>query len=172
MLKNALWRSALLSAFGIFIMLAAGAFNTVYMTTGASDFVQELMTSLPVHPSMVILMFMAIIFFCGMIMDEWAMIMLLTPLFVPTVIALGYDPLWFGLLFIVNIQMAYLTPPYGFALFLIKSILPKDQPPESRLEMADIIRAMFPFIAMQGAALILIFIFPDLAVWLPNTFIK
>ncbi len=166
MLKQAIWRSTMLTSFGIFILLSAGAFNTVYMTTGASQFLQRVMSELPVHPQIVIIMFVAIILVCGMIMDEWAMIMLLTPLFVPTVITLGYDPLWFGVLFIINIQIAYLTPPYGFALFLMKSIIPKD------MVMTDIYRGMIPFIILQLLGLILCFIFPKIILWLPNLLIK
>jgi tripartite ATP-independent transporter DctM subunit len=166
MLRDAVWRSALLTSFGVFILLAAGAFNTVYMTTGASNLIKRIMIGLPVQPEMVIIIFMGIIFFCGMIMDEWAMLILLTPLFVPTVIALGFDPLWFGVLFIVNIQMAYLTPPYGFALFLIKSILPKG------LDMSDLYRAIVPFVILQFIGLILCFIFPKIILWLPNLLIK
>ncbi len=101
-----------------------------------------------------------------MIMDEWAMILLLTPLFVPIVVSLGFSPLWFGILFIINIQMAYLTPPFGFVLFFIKSILPKG------VGMSDLYRGVVPFIGLQALGLILCILVPEIILWLPQQMIK
>ncbi|HEX7073969.1 MAG TPA: TRAP transporter large permease subunit, partial [Hyphomicrobiaceae bacterium] len=108
------------------------------------------------------LMMMLIILVLGMFMDDWAIIMLCTPLFIPIIDALGVDKLWFGALFIVNIQIAYLSPPFGFVLFWIKSVLPPD------VTMGDVYRSIGPFVLLQLLGLTLIFIFPEIAVWLPN----
>jgi TRAP-type mannitol/chloroaromatic compound transport system permease large subunit len=75
---------------------------------------------------------------------------------------LGFDTLWFAILFMVNMQMAYLTPPYGFNLFYVKSIVPQE------ITMGDIYRSVVPFVALQVIALILIMLFPSLAIWLPS----
>ncbi len=164
--RGAIYRTVQLTAFGIWILVAASSFNLVYNATGASNFLQEVIAGLPVNPWVVIIIFQLIIFFCGMIMDEWAMIILLTPIFVPIVVRLGFSPLWFGIVFITNIQMAYLTPPYGFALFLITSILPKG------LTTTDLYRSIWPFVMLQALGLVLCMLFPQIAVWLPTHIIK
>ncbi len=107
-------------------------------------------------------MMMLIILLLGMVMDDWAIIMLCTPLYIPIINELGIDKLWFGVLFIVNIQIAYLTPPFGFVLFWLKSVLPKD------VSMGDVYRSVGPFIVLQVIGLILIYLFPQIATWLPS----
>ena len=113
----------------------------------------DLMTSLAV---------VFIILMLGMVMDDWAIIMLCTPLYIPIINELGIDKLWFGVLFIVNIQIAYLTPPFGFVLFWLKSVLPPD------VSMGDVYKSVGPFILLQLLGLALVFIFPEIATWLPN----
>jgi TRAP-type mannitol/chloroaromatic compound transport system permease large subunit len=110
----------------------------------------------------VLLMMMFIILILGMVMDDWAIIMLCTPLYIPIINELGIDKLWFGVLFIVNIQIAYLTPPFGFVLFWLKSVLPPD------VSMGDVYKSVGPFILLQLLGLMLIFLFPQIALWLPN----
>ncbi|MBA7651280.1 hypothetical protein ES703_59097 [subsurface metagenome] len=99
-------------------------------------------------------------------MDDWAIIVLTTPLYVPIITAIGFSKLWFGILLIVNIQIAYLTPPFGFVLFWLKGIVPPD------VTMADIYRSTFPFVILQLIGLTLIIIFPQIGLWLPSTMIK
>ena len=84
------------------------------------------------------------------------------PIYVPLIISLGFDPLWFSVLFIVNLQMAFMTPPYGFALFYMKAIAPKGT------LMPEIWRSAIPFVIMQMIVLILIMIFPQFALLLPH----
>jgi TRAP-type mannitol/chloroaromatic compound transport system permease large subunit len=88
--------------------------------------------------------------------------MLTTPIFVPIVTELGFDPLWFGILFVINMEMAYVTPPFGFNLFIMKGIVP------SSIDMTDIYRSIIPFVFLQAICLILVMIFPQLATWLPG----
>jgi len=118
--------------------------------------------SMPGGTTGILIMMMLIILVLGMFMDDWAIIMLCTPLFIPIIDALGVDKLWFGALFIVNIQIAYLSPPFGFVLFWIKSVLPPD------VTMGDVYRSIGPFVLLQLLGLALIFVFPEIAVWLPN----
>ena len=102
------------------------------------------------------------LFILGMLMDDFAVVMLCVPIYVPIVRTLGFNTLWFAILFMVNMQMAYLTPPYGFNLFYVKSIVP------SEITMGDIYRSVVPFVGLQMLALILIFLFPQIAIWLPG----
>jgi tripartite ATP-independent transporter DctM subunit len=93
-------------------------------------------------------------------------IMICTPVFVPLVKSLGFDPVWFGVPFIVNMEMAYLTPPFGFNLFYMKTIVPTD------VSMMDIYRSIIPFVLLQLLTLILLIFFPQIVIWLPNLLIK
>jgi len=109
---------------------------------------------------------MVVVLILGCIMDDWAIINLCTPLFVPIIVALGFSKLWFGIIFIVNIQVAYLSPPFGFVLFWLKGILPPE------MTMGDIYRSVWPFTIMQLIGLTLVIIFPQIGTWLPSTMIK
>jgi TRAP-type mannitol/chloroaromatic compound transport system permease large subunit len=99
-------------------------------------------------------------------MDDFAIVLLCAPIYVPIVKALGFDTLWFAILFMVNMQMAYLTPPYGFNLFYMKSIVPPG------ITMGDIYKSIVPYVGMQLTGLILCMIFPQLCVWLPRAVLK
>jgi TRAP-type mannitol/chloroaromatic compound transport system permease large subunit len=110
-----------------------------------------------------ILITMQIIFFIlGCILDPVGIIMICTPVFVPVIKALGFDPLWFGVLFIMNMEMGYLTPPFGFNLFYMKAIAPPG------ITMGDIYRSIVPFVILQGIGLIIVIVFPEIALWLPR----
>jgi TRAP-type mannitol/chloroaromatic compound transport system permease large subunit len=88
-------------------------------------------------------------------------VLLTTPIFFPVVKELGFDPLWFGVLFIINMEMAFLTPPFGFNLFYMKAVVPKG------VTMGDIYRSVIPFVLLQGLGLIICMIFPGIVTWLP-----
>ena len=120
---------------------------------------------LPVEGFGVIILMQVSIFILGMIMDDIAIILLCTPLYLPIVKSLGYDPLWFGVLFMVNINVAWLSPPYGFNLFYMRAITPKD------ISMMDIYRSVIPFLGLQILCLLLVMFFPPIATWLPTLLI-
>ena len=111
------------------------------------------------------ILMMLLNFVLGCLMDDYAVITLTAPIYLPLIEALGVDPLWFCLIFMLNLQMAYLTPPYGFNLFFLKSIVPKDIP------VTRIYKAALPFIALQILALIICWICPTLITWLPSKLI-
>lgn len=162
-LFKALESTVQLTAMGFWILIGANLFTNVFSALGCQEIITRVALSMPGGTFGVILMMMIIIMVLGMIMDDWAIIMLCTPIFVPILRELGVDLLWFGVLFIVNIQIAYLTPPFGFVLFWLKSVLPKN------VSMGVVYRSVFPFILLQLLGLILIIVFPQIAVWLPNT---
>ena len=112
----------------------------------------------------VVLVFIQLTFFImGMYLDPAGIIMVCTPIFVPLALSLGFDPLWFGILFVINMEMAYITPPFGFNLFYLKSIAPPD------ITMGDIYRSVWPFVGCQALCLALVIVFPQIALWLPST---
>ena len=161
-LRDSLVTTLQLTGMGLWILIGANVFLNIFNTLGSQDLLTELVLSMPGGTKGILIMMMLIILVLGMFMDDWAIIMLCTPLFIPIIDALGVDKLWFGALFIVNIQIAYLSPPFGFVLFWIKSVLPPD------VTMGDVYRSIGPFVLLQLLGLALIFVFPEIAVWLPN----
>ena len=81
---------------------------------------------------------------------------------------MGFSLIWFGVLFVISIQMAVLTPPFGYGLFIMKGIVPKD----SGITLADIYRSVFPFVGIQAICLVLVIAFPQIALWMPYTLFK
>jgi len=162
-LRDSLATTVKLTGMGLWILIGATIYLNIFNRMGSQDLLTELVLSMPGGVNGILLMMMLIVLVLGMVMDDWAIIMLCTPLFVPILDQLGVDKLWFGALMIVNIQIAYLTPPFGFVLFWLRGVLPKD------VTMGDIYGSVGPFVALQLLGLALIFLFPGIAVWLPNT---
>lgn len=146
----------------IWIGISASALIGVYNLMGGSRFVQTMILGLDVSPLLIILLMMAILIFLGLFMD-WIGIALLTmPIFVPIVVGLGYDPVWFGVVFCMNMQVSFLSPPFGPAAFYLKSVAPPD------ITLMDIFASLWPFIIMQLIALALVVLNPQIALWLVN----
>ena len=149
----------------IWLTIGANAMVGVYNLLGGITYLKVLMTGLPLPPLGVVGVMMAILLMLGCFMD-WFSIMLLTmPIFAPTIQALGFDLIWFGVLFNMNMQVGYLSPPFGQAAFYLKSVTP----PEISLD--HIFHSLFPFIGLQIIGLMIVLFFPEVALWLPN-FVK
>ncbi|MEW5722420.1 MAG: TRAP transporter large permease subunit [Thermodesulfobacteriota bacterium] len=161
-LTQALRRTLELTSMVVWLIMGVTVFTNVYNALGAPEIIQRLVELLPVSGFGVIILMQLSIFILGMIMDDIAIILLCTPIFLPIVQSLGYDTLWFGVLFMVNIQLAWLSPPYGFNLFYMRAITPAD------VSMMDIYRSVLPFLALQMLCLILVMLIPALATWLPG----
>lgn len=144
----------------IWIGIGATALVGVYNLMGGIDFVESLILSLSDGNVMTtILIMMIILMVLGMFLD-WVGVALLTmPIFVPIVTNLGLDPIWFGVVFCLNMQISFLSPPFGPAAFYLKSVAPKD------ISLGEIFSALTPFIALQVIALALVVMFPQLALW-------
>lgn len=164
MLKDACYRTTRLVGMILWIMVGISCFNCYFMGMGGAHLIEGLIAG--VSPWFVLIGMMFSLFILGMFMDDYAIIMIATPIYMPVIVSLGFDPLWFGILFIMNMQMAVLTPPYGFATFYMRGLAPKEIP------MTDIWRSVIPFVALQAIGLILVIIFPQLALWLPGVIIK
>lgn len=161
-------RKALLSTFNItsmciWIIFGAHCFSAAYSMIGAGDFMLSLVSGTGLPPIVYIIIMQLIWFVLGCLLDPIGMLMVTLPVFLPLVISLGYDPIWFGVLFIINCEMAYITPPFGFNLFYMKSIVPKE------ISLKDIYWSVLPFVGCQALLLILCVIFPKLILWLPDT---
>ena len=146
----------------LWLTFGATALIGVYNLMGGMQFVQSAVTGLDLAPVFVILVMMGILVLMGLFMD-WVGILLLTvPIFVPIVVSLGYDPVWFGVLFCMNMQVSYLSPPFGPAAFYLKGVAPPE------ISLQDIFVGVWPFIILQLIGLGVILTFPEIALWLPE----
>ncbi|TPE53342.1 TRAP transporter large permease subunit [Maribrevibacterium harenarium] len=144
----------------IWIGIGATALVGVYNLMGGIDFVEETILALSGGSVMgTILIMMLILLVLGMFLD-WVGVALLTmPIFVPIITNLGLDPVWFGVVFCLNMQVSFLSPPFGPAAFYLKSVAPKD------ISLGEIFRSLLPFIGLQILVLALVIVFPELALW-------
>lgn len=166
MLKEACYRTMAVNGMIMWILFGAFCFSSVFIKTGGSAMVKELVLGLELAPFYVVLMMMLIYFVMGCFVDEITIVMITLPIFVPILNELGFSLLWFGVIWMINMQMAYLTPPFGFTLFYMKGVAPKG------VTMGDIYRSIIPFIPLQWVALLLVMFYPQLALWLPDVVFK
>jgi tripartite ATP-independent transporter DctM subunit len=162
MLKASGFETAMLVSVSMWIILGASLFSNFHMLSGVQDMVADVTNALDLPPLGVIIMMQVIMLLLGFIVDELIIVLMCAPLFAPIVVELGYDPIWFGILMILNIEIAVQTPPYGFALFYLKGIAPPG------VTMMDIYRSITPFILLKLSVLILCMVFPEIVLWLPN----
>lgn len=143
----------------VWIGVGATALIGVYNLMGGIDFIKQLLLGVSDTPIIVLLVMMLILAVLGMFLD-WVGIALLTiPIFAPIVVELGYDPIWFGVLFALNMQISFLSPPFGPAAFYLKSVAPPN------ITLGTIFVSLLPFIGLQIIALALVIIFPEIALW-------
>lgn len=160
--REALWATTLTTGSILWLIIGAVSLVGIYNILGGTRFLAGLLTGLEVAPIVVILMMMAIIFFLGTFLEWIAIVFITVPVFTPVVASLGYDPVWFGILFAMNIQIYMLSPPFGPACFYLKSVAPKD------VTLQEIFLAVLPFIGLQMIGLGLVMTFPQIALWLPG----
>ncbi len=144
------------------IFFGASALVSVYTLAGGTAFLQELITGLPIPPLATIALMMLILMILGCFIDWIGIVLLTMPIFVPVIKALGFDPIWFGILFCMNMQISYLAPPFAPAAFYLKAVAPPD------ISLGDIFKGVAPFIGLQIIALLLVMFFPKIATWLPS----
>lgn len=159
--SSALFITLRLSAMVIWIVFAASAYTALYAVTGAASLVGTLIAGVG-DPWMVIIAMQLILFVLGMFFDPTGIVLLTAPIFFPLVTSLGFDPLWFALLFVINMELAYLTPPFGFNLFYMKAVVPPG------ITMIDIYKSQTPFVLLMIFGLVLCMIFPGIITWLPS----
>jgi TRAP-type C4-dicarboxylate transport system permease large subunit len=104
---------------------------------------------------------MLVLVVLGCLVDAASLLLVVTPILVPAIEELGYDPLWFGVLLVVNLEIAVITPPVGLNLYTMKSVVPE-------LDLADVFRGVMPYVAIEGLLLAIMIAFPQLATWLPG----
>lgn len=162
LIKDAALRTLRLTSMIMWILFGAYCFSAAYNGMGAPSLIRNLMEFIPGGPWGSIIFIQIILLLLGMVLDPAGIMMITGPVFLPVVNAHGFDPVWFGILFTVNMEIGYMTPPFGFNLFYLKGIVPPS------ISMADIYRSVIPYTAVEISGLALVMIFPALVTWLPN----
>ena len=147
----------------MWIILAAMAFGAVFDGLGAVRAIEDLFTErMGLSPWMVLVLMQLSFILMGTFLDDTAMLVIVAPLYVPLVDALGFNLIWYGVLYTITTQIAYMTPPFGYNLFLMRAMAPPS------VTLGDIYRSIVPFVGVMIVALSLVMIFPEIALWLPG----
>ncbi len=164
LLKEASLRTFKLTGMIMWILFAAHAFSSAYQSMGAQSMIEGFIHDIPGGPWAIIISMMVITFLLAMVLDPVGIMLITLPVFIPIVASLGFDPIWFGILFVINMEIGYMTPPFGFNLFYLKGIVPPS------ITMQDIYSSIIPFVIVEIVGLALIMIFPEIATYLPDLF--
>jgi tripartite ATP-independent transporter DctM subunit len=160
-LRLALEQTAKATAMVLWIIFGANAFVAFYVAQGGDRYISELLLGTGLSPWGILILMQLILIILGMFLDWVGILLLAVPVFVPIIRDLGFDPLWFGVLYLVNMQMSFLSPPFGYALFYVRGVAPQ-------IPMGTIYRAAIPFLLLQLTGLVILMLFPGLATWLPS----
>lgn len=153
-----------ISCMFMWIILAALGFGAVFDGLGAVRAIDNLFTEqLGLNPWMILILMQLSFILMGTFLDDTAMLVIVAPLYVPLVKILGFDLIWYGVLYTITTQIAYMTPPFGYNLFLMRAMAPPE------ISLRDIYASILPFVGVMVLALILIMAFPQIALWLPET---
>jgi tripartite ATP-independent transporter DctM subunit len=165
-LMKALMGTAAISGAILFIIVGATTFAQILTFSGATNGLVEAIQQANLAPWMVLGAMLAILLVLGCFVDQVSMMLISLPFFMPLVATYGFDPIWFGVLFLFCMQLGLLTPPFGMLLFTMKSVAPKE------IAMQQIWRAVIPYVVMGVLGLLAVIVFPGLATWLPKVLIR
>jgi len=164
-LENTLRNTLSVSCMFMWVILAALCFGAVFDGLGAVHAIKSLfLDRWGLSPWGVLVMMQLSYILMGMFLDDTAMLIIVAPLYVPLVINLGFDPIWYGVLYTITCQIAYMTPPFGYNLFLMKAMAPPE------VTLMDIYNSIVPFVLVMILGLAIVIIFPQIALWLPDLY--
>ena len=163
-LKGALRETTSITSMVFMILVASQFFGLVFRGLNGDQIISDFIMNLSLSPGLVLFTVLFIIFILGFFLDFFEICFIVLPIVTPILIALEYDPLWLAIVFAVNIQTSFLTPPFGFALFYLKGVCPPE------VSTLDLYRGVVPFILIQLLVLLLVVIFPETVIWLPKVF--
>ncbi len=154
-----------ISCMFLWIILAALCFSAVYDGLGAVKAVKTLLLDTwEFSPWMILILMLFSFIVMGTFLDDTAMLVIVAPLYIPLIKSLGFSPVWFGVLYTITCQIAYITPPFGYNLFLMRAMAPP------QITLIDIYRSIVPFFFLMVLTLVVIMVFPQIALWLPNVY--
>ena len=164
-LEETIRKTLAISCMFMWIILAALCFGAVFDGLGAAHAIEFLfLEGWGLSPWEIIIMMQLSYILMGMFLDDTAMLVIVAPLYVPLVISLGFDPIWYGVLYTITCQIAYMTPPFGYNLFLMRAMAPPE------VTLGDIYRSITPFVLVMTLGLALVMAFPQIALWLPSLY--
>jgi tripartite ATP-independent transporter DctM subunit len=162
-LKDSSIEAMKLTSMVVWILIGAGIFNNFYMMMGVGKLLRHFFSDgLGLGPFGIIMVMQVSIFFMGFIMDDFVILLMCAPIFTPIAMSLGYDPIWFGVLMILQMEIAIQTPPYGFALFYMRAVVPPG------ITMLDVYKSITPFLLIKIVVLLIVMFIPEVVTWLPN----
>ena len=162
MLQEALRKTMITVATIVWLIMGAVSLVGIYNVIGGTTFLHEILTGLDLPPLGVIFVMMGILIILGTFMEWIAIVFITVPIFAPVVVALGFDPIWFGVLFVMNMQIYFLSPPFGPACFWLNSVTPRE------ITLQQIFASVLPFIGLQIIGLTLVIVFPEITLFLPR----
>ena len=160
-LHEAVTATSTMTAMIFATILAAGMFSLVFIGLGGEERVAHILGNMPGGPTGALLFCMLFIFVLGFFLDFVEISVIVLPLVTPTLILMGHDPVWLGILVAINLQTSFLTPPFGFSLFYLRGAAPKE------VTTRHIYQGVVPFIGLQALGVLLVWLIPGLATWLP-----
>ncbi|UIJ71035.1 TRAP transporter large permease [Aurantimonas sp. HBX-1] len=160
-LLKVLGSSVRISGAILLIMGCARIFGDYLNLVRVPDAISGLLVGTDLPPELILLLIMLVLVGLGMLVDAVSLIVVTTPILLPLITALGYDPLWFGIILVMNLEIAVVTPPVGLNLYTLRAVAPV-------LKIEEIIRSVVPFVGVQFVMLMIFVLFPSLALWLPN----
>ncbi len=164
-MENTIRKTLGISCMFMWIILAALCFGAVFDGLGAVKAIEGFFIGqMHLTPWEVLIMMQLSYIVMGMFLDDTAMLVIVAPLYVPLVGILGFDLVWYGVLYTITCQIAYMTPPFGYNLFLMRAMAPPE------ITLSDIYRSIIPFVIVMIFGLVLVMVFPEIAMWLPNQF--
>ncbi len=146
----------------MFILAGAMTFTRAYVVVGAMHYLQELFLTIPFGKWGFFILVQIVFLVLGCFMDPFGIILITAPAFVPAIVAFGFDPIWFGIVFVISMELAYITPPVGLNLFYMRSVTPPT------IKTTAIYRSVIPFVLILIVMIVLLVLFPQIAMWLPN----
>jgi tripartite ATP-independent transporter DctM subunit len=162
LMQKALLATLRITAMVGFLILGAKLFTQALAFCGSTEFVVDTINNFGVNRWVILIGTQLIVLFLGCFIDGLGIMIITIPIFMPLITSLGFDPVWFGILFTINMEMAYLTPPFGLNLFYMKMICSDD------VTMGEIFKSVVPYILIMAILMIIVAFFPQLALWLPN----
>ena len=162
MLKASLVGTLEITIMVFMIIAASNTFSSILAYTGATRGLLEVIEGLHVHRIFILMGMQLCVFILGMFMETISIMMISLPIFMPIVNMLGFDPVWFGIIMLINFEMGMTTPPFGMMLFVMKGVAAED------ISIKEIIYAAMPFLCCDAVAMIILILFPSLVLWLPG----
>jgi len=156
------------TSMALFIAVGANMFTGMFLSLGCGDVLTNMITGFPLGIWGIFALIMLILLVLGMFIDWIGIVLVMVPLVTPIGDALGFDRLWFAMMVVVNLQLSFISPPFAYAIFFLRGIIPD----EMGIDTSTIIRGVLPFMALIAVGLILMVIFPEIILWLPNTMMK